>query len=253
MQIAKEREITMQCTKTRSYAQNLLTFTCAVNSPIDRNWLSRLKDIMFDKLSFAIALLIGLAWCEPASAQFGSPDAKFGTTKRKSVDWTPLSFGRTLDSGEAYQIKKLVLTIPPNSKQEHFGPVKGLFVSDDALLELEVADRKRLERLEQSLKSFMRLEQHGGATSYGRSGKITVVTTDGEFVISVSELGFNLGDEHPSDDNTFYSWTLAKILDDEAQRVSKAGLKKKHFDVLSGQHWINSQRDRYPKLQQAKK
>ena len=208
---------------------------------------------MFDKILFAIAFLIGLAWCEPANAQFGSPDAKFGTTKRKSIDWTPLSFGHTLDSGKVYRIKKLVLKIPPNSKQVHFGPVKGLFESDDALLELEVADRGKLERLERSLTSFMRLEQHGGSSSYGKSGKITVVTTDGEFVISVSELGFILGDEYPSDDNTFYNWTLAKILDEEAQRVSKAGLKKQHFDRLSGQHWIDSQRRRYPNSQPAKK
>lgn len=204
---------------------------------------------MFDKLM--LASLVVLGGTEIASAQFGSPDAKLRASSQQKTDWEQLYFGHTLDDGKTYQIAKLVLEIPRNSKQQVFGPAKGLFKSDDVLLEMEVTDRARLKSLEQSLQSSIRLEQHRWLTPFGQAGQITVVTTNGEFAISVSELGFHLGSRYPSDGNTFFNWTLAKILDDEAQRISQAGLKEKHFDVLSGRHWIDSQISRYPKQGQS--
>jgi hypothetical protein len=188
--------------------------------------------------AIVVAVFFGLT--VPTYAQKGG--------KSRQPKWDALNFGSQLDNGDTYSIKKLVLDVPINEKQVCFGPVKGIFENNETSFDkLEINDRQILARLESSFGSFFRLRQRG-VTSYGQLGKITVLTNNGQFEITISELGFNLGDGYPSQKNTFYSWTLAKILNDEARKLGGDGLKSEHFNVLSGIHWIESAKSSYEKL-----
>ena len=187
----------------------------------------------------AILLLGTLVAC-PGGIVFAqdAPESEY-------VDWRQLRFDWKSDNGDAYRITKLVIDVPKNAD----APWKrGMFADEETeLKQVEIADKDRLEFVEDSFGSFLRVEQHGAVSSYSQPGTITVFTTKGRFKISISDFGFNLGTGYPSDKNTFFQWSLAKLLDDEARRQSGSGLKPKVFDVLSGLHWIKSRKEAYEK------
>jgi len=168
--------------------------------------------------------------------------------KTVPLNWDKLRFGRVIESKGEYRITKIILDIPVNREQICFGPVKGLFQDDaTAFKSHEITEESKLAVLARSFDSFFRLEQHGAVTSYGRPGKLVLVTNNGNIEIGITELGFTLGIASPSDQNTFYNWTLAKIIDDECRKQSGKGLKTKHFSVVSGQYWAESSKIQYEK------
>lgn len=200
---------------------------------------------MICKCSTVVVALLSLSGAPMLFLTQGDQAKPMSTANR----WEQFPFGRTLENGEIYGVTKLVVTIPKNSNQKmQFGldvqslklPNLGPLVNPEAeLTRVTIDDRNKLDRFEGSFQEFLRLETIGAAV-YGDLGVVKVFTNDRGFSVRISERGFIIGDGPPNRNNTFYSWTLAKIIDEELRLRFNQGFKKQYFDLLSGQRIIDS-------------
>ena len=173
------------------------------------------------------------------------------STTEAQTTWDALHFGAT------YSIEQITLNIPSNGKQEllygldvetinekNKGPLEA---SDSELKAVVVTDRQTIQHIEDSFQEFLRLESIGNSV-YGKWGSLKIKTNRNTFIVSVSERGFVLGNGKPTKDNTFYSWALAKLIDDQLRKRHDSGLKLKYFDLLSGKRKIDMHRKAYDNL-----
>ena len=202
-------------------------------------------------LIFALAF----SWSLSFSANCSNAQESLKTPDRN--EWVKTRFGRKLNGSEEYKITAVFLDIPKNADQEmQYGldskmlnaPNLGPFESPNSQLKsARIDDPATIQWIQDSFQSFARLETLG-SSAYGRLGTVTIVTNEERFDISVTERGFTLGDGLPNRKNTFYSWELAKLIDNEARRQFKTGLKPSYFDLLSGQLRIERSKDNYNHL-----
>ena len=83
-----------------------------------------------------------------------------------------------------------------------------------------------------------------GGTPYP-VGFIEVTTNKDSFVIGVTWSGFSLGSKEFRMQNVFYSWMLAKQLDDILFRETKLRIPSEVFKSLSGEHLIEAGKMNY--------
>lgn len=82
----------------------------------------------------------------------------------------------------------------------------------------------------------------GGIGQGAHLGVIQIVGKDRTLVIGVSQKCFFMGIWHGSFRQSFFSWILAKQVDDLLFRATNQHLTKKQFDALSGLSWIEHNR-----------
>lgn len=160
------------------------------------------------------------------------------------VNWNSLEF-----QGD-YLIKKIIVAIPSNGDAPW---EKGVLNADGFSVEgIEIRDGKRLRYLESRIVQVLKIATNEDVVKtggYSQIGSLSVITTNGEnFEIGISDAGFTLGTESTSSDTIFYSWALAKLIDEAVKSQLKIGLKKKSFDVLSGLNKIKSEQLQFEEL-----
>jgi hypothetical protein len=115
----------------------------------------------------------------------------------------------------------------------------------------ETKDAKVLHLAETFLTTPLRIARPDGTTLIGPGdyclGKVEVTTTEGTFFVGIFARGFSLESTIPLQQNTFFSWGLAKLIDDALFHERKEHLREGMFNALSGQTSIDSQKYRYEK------
>lgn len=208
---------------------------------------------------FCVALFCGCDYFQnsspnqhsPVTPSLPPPAQQEESTTDAQPTWDALHFGST------YHIERITLTVPANSKQEllfgldletineiNKGPLEA---SDSELNAAVVTDKQTIEQIENSFQEFLRLESNG-SSAYGTWGSLKIKTNRNTFVITVSERGFVLGTGTPTNENTFYNWALAKLIDDQLRTRHDTGLKSKYIDWLSGKRQIDMDRKAYDRL-----
>lgn len=116
----------------------------------------------------------------------------------------------------------------------------------------ETKDPKVLQLAEDFLTTPLRIAKVDGSTLIGPGdyylGKVEVTTTEGAFFVGVFARGFSLESTIPVQQNTFFSWGLAKLIDDALFHERKEHLRDVMFDALSGQGSIDSHKYRYEEV-----
>ena len=144
------------------------------------------------------------------------------------------------------ELTKIVLNIPSN-KENSFGD--GVFVNEAASFKQhEIDDKPTLKWIGASFGTVLRMFDGHTIGSYLTKGSIELHIGKTKTEIEITQLGFCPANQYPTDHVVFYSWPLAKLIDDLAIRQSKSGMAKTYFSVLSGE--LNIERDKleYAKL-----
>ncbi|OHB73864.1 MAG: hypothetical protein A2V70_11425 [Planctomycetes bacterium RBG_13_63_9] len=82
-------------------------------------------------------------------------------------------------------------------------------------------------------------------------GILQITTREEKVIIGVSETKFYLGTWHGSNRQAFYSWGLAKQVDDLLFEATGKHLEKKHFEALSGEEIIRENKRLYEGIRAA--
>jgi hypothetical protein len=79
--------------------------------------------------------------------------------------------------------------------------------------------------------------------------ELRIYTTKDDFIISLHELGrdgvFALGSQIAGPQNSFHSWTLAKVVDDLYLQATDRHLPIERFEFLSGEHRLKAEMESY--------
>jgi hypothetical protein len=170
-------------------------------------------------------------------AGIDEPDGVFEPTP---VDWTLLSFG------DDRQLTRLEIDFLAPGQEMAINPLPPLatIVCEDEVV---------LRKIEHALSSYSLIRapkrEIGGSGSVP-SVEIRLASSDGkEFRVWI-DRGFLLDNPVSSSSNRFFNWTFAKILDE--LRAEKLGerCKFEHFDSMTGEWHIRSQRDQWRSLRE---
>jgi len=74
------------------------------------------------------------------------------------------------------------------------------------------------------------------------AGHIAIVSSAGKYVIGITHYGFAFGKKHYTREREFYSWMLAKQLDDIVFTQTGNHIPKDVFETLSGERQIRGQK-----------
>ena len=81
-------------------------------------------------------------------------------------------------------------------------------------------------------------------------GRVEITKTRESFFVGVCTSGFTLNTESDFQDRVFFSWGLAKLVDDMLFQTRKEHLPGKLFDHLSGQLRSEADKRRYEEYQE---
>jgi hypothetical protein len=103
----------------------------------------------------------------------------------------------------------------------------------------ETNDPDTVHLAERFLTAPLRLAVADGFGSVGGPGtyyigKVEVTTTKESYYVGICTIGFTLNSEIPLDDRVFFSWGLAKLIDDMLVEQTKEHLPERLFERLSG-------------------
>jgi hypothetical protein len=151
-------------------------------------------------------------------------------------DWSVLYFCANPDISEVRRITKIEIRVFGNSTFEKQRPVSWSETIEDA---------HTLESVERALHSALRpavkldYEVDAGDLPFGY---FVVHTTNNKFGVEMRR-GFSIDGFNEND--RFYSWFLAKIIDYRYHRATRKHLDVEQFESLTGQKLFDSERVRY--------
>lgn len=159
----------------------------------------------------------------------------------KLSDWDLLSFEPTGPK----QLLRVDVSLLPEGE---FHPIS---VAGKKGLQATIEDAPRLGYLAGSLDRPLRIAYpertdmwEGSGWAY-TVGEVKIVRRDKTFNIGISRAGFLLESAAYAPQNAFFSWGLARVIDDELFKQHKIRLPNDVFDSLSGQSHIDSDKYRY--------
>lgn len=162
-------------------------------------------------------------------------------------DWALLGFGEFEPEPKDLPITHMKIVLP--RKQDT--PFETGFTGDRDVV-CETSDAVVLEAIRTFLYNPMRKSMsYGGACgSWCAVGKIVVTTSERSFTIIVTNVGFMLGTE-VTDEARFYSWGLAKYVDDVLFEQTGRHIPKELFGSMSGELIIQGHQEVYNRLRAA--
>ena len=198
---------------------------------------------MANRTLLVVIMLFGMFQTQ-ALAQFGNLDGKLFSEKN-NYTWRDLDFVFTGSDNSVTKVtfKHTYALSPSWEKSLSSGGISRFKVAK----EFEISDKKMLEFIECSLSvgSHRNTLDTGLRVTSQRIGTIVVLLSDGKEVpIQIWADGFFLGDRSRYEDDQFFSWGLAKVLQDCSSDQGQV-LAIENFNVLSG-HKLD-QREYYPR------
>ena len=122
---------------------------------------------------------------------------------------------------------------------------------DPHLFDKQYSDSKTLALVQLGLSRSLREAQEPigvGAIGQLPVGQIQIKTNHEVFKIAFGVQGFGMCREYIADDNEFYSWILAKILQDIATKEKLDSISQRVFSGMSGDRWLRSGEQEYQDL-----
>jgi hypothetical protein len=162
-------------------------------------------------------------------------------------DWTLLQFSSLPEKGDR-RITKVRITLRKDVDSS-FGTTG---IAGPKGVDVSITDPDLLESLEFFLSSALRANPMKGVWAGSGSayhvGELRITTTEDEFTIGINRAGFMLNVDYFSPHNTFYSPSLAKLVDDAVAIGGQQPFNRTPvdmFNLMSGQAWLDEQKNKY--------
>jgi hypothetical protein len=183
---------------------------------------------------------------------------KRSAVQDRQADWGLFCFGGGNNEIDAYRIKKITL-VTNIDLSKLYGkngiPIPGI---EQRRIELSSEKKQLLEDLEFGMWRPFRYaipKELGGGSGGGGGALATlhVETTNRSFDVLITMVGFALGGPMAQPHNVFFSWTLAKHLDDFYFEKTGKRFDKVFFETLSGERKIKLSKKFYSEIMRERK